>query len=104
MSAVVMFFCETPTWELINECMGSLLYAGVGSCGVAYTLQILGQRNVEPTMASLIMSLESVISVISGAVILHQIMTGRELLGCTLMFAAIILAQMTDVINARRKK
>ncbi|MBO4899506.1 MAG: DMT family transporter [Lachnospiraceae bacterium] len=104
MSAVVMLFCETPTWELINECMGALLYAGVGSCGVAYTLQILGQRDVEPTMASLIMSLESVVSVISGAVILHQIMTGRELLGCALMFVAIILAQMTDVIAARRKK
>ena len=104
MSAVVMFFFESPTWELINECMGALLYAGVGSCGVAYTLQILGQRDVDPTMASLIMSLESVVSVISGAVILHQIMTGREIFGCALMFVAIILAQMTDVIYARRKK
>ena len=104
MSAVVMVFAETPTWELINECMGALLYAGIGSCGVAYTLQILGQRDVDPTMASLIMSLESVVSVISGAVILHQIMSGREILGCALMFAAIILAQMTDVIYSRRKK
>ena len=70
------------------------MYAGIGSCGVAYTLQIIGQRFVEPATASLIMSLESVISAISGAVILHQMMSGREIAGCALMFAAIILAQL----------
>ncbi|MBQ8947175.1 MAG: DMT family transporter [Lachnospiraceae bacterium] len=94
LSAVVMFAIETPEWPLIRECMGALLYAGIGSCGVAYTLQIIGQRFVEPATASLIMSLESVISAISGAVILHQMMSGREIAGCALMFAAIILAQL----------
>jgi len=104
MSAVVMVFAENPTWELIGECSTSIIYAGVCSCGIAYTLQILGQRDVDPTMASLVMSLESVVSVISGAVILGQIMTGREIFGCVLMFAAIILAQMTDVIYASGKR
>ena len=104
MSAVVMVFTETPTWALIGECKTAILYAGIGSCGVAYTLQILGQRDVDPTMASLIMSLESVTSVISGAIILHQIMTGREIAGCALMFVAIILAQLTDVLYSGRKK
>lgn len=93
MSAVVMFIFEDPRWDMIMECMGALLYAGIGSCGVAYTLQIIGQKYVEPTTASLVMSLESVISAISGAIILHQMMTGREVWGCALMFVAIILAQ-----------
>ncbi len=98
MSAIVMVFAETPSWETIGQCKGAIIYAGACSCGIAYTLQILGQRDVDPTLASLIMSLESVTSVIAGAIILHQFMTGREVLGCTLMFAAIILAQLTDVI------
>ena len=102
MSAVVMAAIETPSWAMIGECSTAILYAGIGSCGVAYTLQIIGQKDADPTMASLVMSLESVVSVISGALILHQIMTGRELAGCALMFAAIILAQLTDVLYAKR--
>ncbi len=93
LSALVMFAFESPQWTMISECMGALLYAGLGSCGVAYTLQIIGQRYVEPATASLIMSLESVISAISGAIMLRQMMTGREIAGCALMFIAIILAQ-----------
>ena len=104
MSAVVMAAIETPSWAMIGECSTAILYAGIGSCGVAYTLQIIGQKDADPTMASLVMSLESVVSVIAGAVILHQIMTGRELAGCALMFAAIILAQLTDVLYAKRTK
>ena len=63
---------------------------------MAYTLQILGQRNVEPTVASLILSLESVFSVLAGWAVLHQSMSGREILGCVLMFCAIVLAQLPD--------
>ena len=74
----------------------SLLYAGVMSCGVAYTLQIIGQVGVNPTIASMIMSLESVVSVIAGSVILNQNMKNRELLGCVLIFIAIIIAQLFD--------
>ena len=104
MSAVVMWIAETPSWVTIGQCKGAIIYAGACSCGIAYTLQILGQRDVDPTLASLIMSLESVTSVIAGAIILHQFMTGREICGCALMFIAIILAQLTDVIYSGRKK
>lgn len=74
----------------------SLIYAGVFSSGIAYTLQILGQRGADPTIASLILSLESVISLLSGIVLLHQIPTGREVLGCVFMAAAIVLVQLPD--------
>lgn len=73
-----------------------VLYAGVMSCGVAYTLQILGQKNADPTVASLLLSLESVFSVLAGWVILGQKLNGKELFGCVLMFGAIILAQLPE--------
>ena len=73
-----------------------ILYAGVMSCGVAYTLQIVGQKGMNPTVASLILSMESVISVIAGWLILHQTLSTKELMGCVLMFAAIILAQLPE--------
>jgi drug/metabolite transporter (DMT)-like permease len=85
---------ETPDLSSLLGAWLPILYAGMLSSGVAYTLQIVGQRNLDPTVASLIMSLESVISALSGWMILHQAMTGRELLGCALMFGAIILAQI----------
>lgn len=78
-----------------------LLYAGVMSMGVAYTLQIVGQQNMEPTAASLIMSLESVIAALCGWLILKETMTVPELLGCGLVFAAVILSQLPE---KRRKK
>lgn len=73
-----------------------ILYAGVLSCGVAYTLQIVGQKNMNPTVSSLILSLESCISVLAGWLLLNQKLSIRELSGCVLMFAAIILAQLPD--------
>ncbi|MCF0228732.1 MAG: DMT family transporter [Parasporobacterium sp.] len=72
----------------------SLLYMGIFSCGVGYTFQILGQQNLDPSLASIIMSLESVFAAISGGLILGQVLSGREYLGCVLMFAAVILAQV----------
>ena len=72
----------------------SVLYAGVFSSGVGYTLQIIGQKGLNPTMASLLMSLESVFSVLAGWIFLHQALSGRELSGCILMFAAIVLVQL----------
>lgn len=71
-----------------------LLYAGIFSCGIGYTLQIIGQKGVNPTVASLIMSLESVFSVLAGWVILHEKLSARELAGCALIFAAVILSQL----------
>ena len=66
------------------------------SCGVAYTLQIVGQKNVNPTVASLILSLESCISVLAGWMLLGQKLSLKELIGCVIMFAAIILAQLPE--------
>ena len=71
-----------------------ILYTGVLSSGVGYTLQIIGQKGVNPTVASLVLSLESVISVLAGWIILGQSMSSREILGCVLMFGAIVLAQL----------
>ncbi|MCD8068182.1 MAG: DMT family transporter [Lachnospiraceae bacterium] len=93
-SCFCMLLFETPQVSQILAAWMPILYAGVMSCGVAYTLQIVGQRGMNPTVASLILSLESVISLLAGWVILRQSLSGRELLGCGIMFAAIILVQL----------
>lgn len=79
-----------------SDAWGSLLFAGIFSSGVAYTLQIVAQRNLNPTIASMIFSLESVFSVLAGWLILHERLSTRELLGCLLIFAAVILSQLPD--------
>lgn len=88
------FLLENPSWDALVSGAVPVLYAGVMSCGVAYTLQIIGQRNLDPTVASLILSLESVVSVLAGWVILDQTMNGKEIFGCVLVFAAVILVQL----------
>ena len=94
---------ETTTMEGIMRSWGPLLYAGVLSCGVAYTLQIIGQKNMNPTVASLILSLESCISVLAGWVILGEQLSVREGVGCILMFAAIVLAQIPEKQSKNRQ-
>ena len=89
-----MFLFEKPDLGSILAAWQPVLYAGILSCGVAYTLQIVGQKGMNPTVASLILSLESVISVLAGLVILGQKLSVREIVGCVLMFAAIVLAQL----------
>lgn len=89
-----MFVLEAPTIKGMLEGYAPLLYAGVMSCGLAYTLQIVGQRNVSPAIASLILSLESCFSVLAGWIVLGEQLSAREIFGCILMFGAIILAQM----------
>lgn len=102
LSGVAMLIWESaPTWEAIYATRVPLLYTGILSCGVAYTLQIVGQRNVNPTVASLILSLEAVISVLAAWLILNQGMTPREILGAALMFAAIILAQLPERVTRK---
>lgn len=96
LSMVCMFLFEQPQIGAILQAWMPIVYAGVLSCGVAYTLQIVGQKGMNPTVASLILSMESVISVIAGWLILHQKLSGRELLGCVLMFVAIILVQLPE--------
>lgn len=91
-----MFTLETPSLTGFAHEIVPLLYAGVLSCGVAYTLQIIGQKNANPSIASLIMSLESCFSVLAGWIILKERMSAREAAGCVCMFAAIILAQLPD--------
>ena len=73
---------------------GALLYAGILSCGVAYTLQIVGQKHTDPTVASLLMSLESVMAVLSDWIVLKQDMEIGEMIGCVIMFGAIVFAQL----------
>ena len=91
-----LIFDPSVSVAVIKDAYISILYAGLISCGVAYTLQILGQKYVEPTLASLLMSLESVFAVISGWVFLNEHLTLRELLGCLLMFAAVVLSELPE--------
>ena len=93
-STVCMFLFEDVDFAAIWSCILPLLYVGIFSCGVGYTLQILAQKGSNPTVVTILLSLESVFAVIAGAVVLHQQMTAREYLGCVLMFAAVILAQI----------
>ena len=93
-----------PRVALVKAALPALCYSGFMACGVAYTLQIVGQNEVNPTVASLIMSLESVVSAISGFLILHQKLTVDELVGCFVMFAAIMLAEMPAGAKASRRR
>ena len=93
-STVAAFLFEQPAMAEFVTYAGPILYCGVMSSGVAYTLQILGQRDVNPAIASLIMCLESVFSALGGWLLLHQSLSMREVFGCTLIFAAVVLAQL----------
>jgi drug/metabolite transporter (DMT)-like permease len=99
-SLVGMLLTEHPTMEGMKGAALAVLYAGVLSCGAGYTLQIIGQRGMNPTIASLIMSLESVISVLAGWVILGQTLSRKELLGCIIVFVAVILVQLPEKSSA----
>ncbi len=93
-NGLLMFIFENPTTEQINLALIPILYAGIMSSGIAYTLQILGQAKVNAVLSSMLLSLESVFAVLSGWLILNQVLTLRELFGCCLVFSAIILAQL----------
>ena len=96
LATVCMFLFEHPTAAALQSALLPILSAGILSSGVGYTLQIVAQKGLNPTIASMAMSLESVFSALAGWVILGQGLTAREFSGCTLMFAAIILAQLPD--------
>lgn len=96
------FLFENPSWQAILSGWQPILYAGILSCGVAYTLQIVGQKNMDPTVASLILSLESVISVLAGWVILGQALNRKEVAGCVLVFVAIIIVQLPEKRSFRQ--
>ena len=94
LSGLGMVLTESPSLTALASCAGPILYVGIMSSGVAYTLQILAQKGSNPTVVSLLLSLEAVFATVSGAIILHEVMSGREIFGCGLMLAAVILAQL----------
>lgn len=96
LSGAGMMIWEKPDFGNILAAWVPVLYAGVLSSGVGYTLQIIGQRDMNPTVASLLMSLESVVSVVAGMLILHQMLSGREIFGCVLMSVAVVLVQLPE--------
>lgn len=102
-TCILMFIFETPQMSAILSAIVPLLYSGIMSCGLAYTFQIVGQKYTEATVASLIMCMESVFAVLAGAVILHELLSGREIVGCIIMFAAIIVSQLSELITAKLK-
>ena len=93
-SGAAMLLFEEPSVSALLSAWQPVLYAGVLSSGAGYTLQIIGQKGMNPTVASLILSLESVVSVLAGLLLLGETLSGREVLGCVLMSAAIVLAQL----------
>lgn len=94
--SILALVFEKPVLSSFIDGIIPLAYAGIMSSGVAYTLQIVGQKDLDPTVASLILSMESVISMLAGWVILGQAMSGRELFGCALVFGAVILVQLPE--------
>lgn len=102
--AFPMFFSEKPTVSAIWDAKLPILYAGMLSCGVAYTLQIIGQKNMNPTIASLILSLESVFSCLAGWLILNEALSAKELTGCALVFIAILLAQLPMPVRKKKER
>ena len=90
----MMLFFEQPDMASLLAAAVPILYAGIMSCGVAYTLQVLGQKETEPTIASMILCLESVFALLAGMILLGEMMSIREILGCVIMFAAIVVANL----------
>lgn len=101
-SMVIAVFTETIEITAVKSALVPILYGGLMSVGVAYTCQILGQKDADPTFASIVFSTESVFSAIGGAIILHEIMSGRGYLGCVLIFIGIVLSQLN--LKEIRKK
>lgn len=101
-STVIAVFTENIEITAVKSALVPILYGGLMSVGVAYTCQILGQKDADPTFASIVFSTESVFSAIGGAIILHEIMSGRGYLGCVLIFIGIVLSQLN--LKEIRKK
>jgi drug/metabolite transporter (DMT)-like permease len=104
LSTVLMFIFETPTIENIVKGIGPILYLGIMSSGVAYTLQIIGQQQCEnPTVASIAMSFESVFAALGGA-LFGDVLSKKEILGCGVMFVAIIISQLPSAKIKKRSE
>lgn len=101
-TAALAFIFESPSWTAVRLAAIPILYCGLISGGVGYTLQIVAQRYTDPATASLLMSLESVFAALSGALVLNEKMSGRELLGCVIIFAAVTLVQIPVEPSGKR--
>ena len=95
-SVIGAILVENPNPAAMLDAIVPILYAGVMSCGVAYTLQVIGQKNISPTVASMILSLESVISVLVGWIILGEALSAKEIVGCVIVFMAVVLVQLPE--------
>ena len=95
-SVIGAILVENPNPAAMLDAIVPILYAGVMSCGVAYTLQVIGQKNISPTVASMILSLESVISVLAGWIILGEALSAKEIVGCVTVFMAVVLVQLPE--------
>ena len=103
LSMLIAVATEPVTCEGIREALIPILYAGIMSGAVGYTLQVMGQRDTDPTVASLLMCMEAVFAVLTGVLLIGEKMTVRETVGCVLMFCAVILAQLSPVISSIRR-
>ena len=102
-SLVAMFIFEKPVITEIKTAAPALVYSGIMSCGIAYTLQIVGQKHASPVVASLLKCLESVFAVIAAAIILNESLSPNELAGCLIMFSAIIISQVSESLSAKKQ-
>ena len=102
-SLIPMFIFENPSWQAIGSAIIPILYAGLFSCGIAYTLQIVGQKHVDPSVATLVMSTESVFAAILGAIILKETMDIFEIMGCVLVALAIVIPNLVELRKNRKK-
>lgn len=103
-SCVLMLIFENPNFDDIKSAAVPLLYSGVMSCGVAYTCQIFGQRWCDSALGSLLMCMESVFAVLSSAVLLSERLSAREISGCVIMFSAILISQLADILKNQKCK
>ncbi len=101
-STVLSLIFEVVNWQNVIEAAPQILYLGIMSSGIAYTLQIVGQKYAEPAVASITMSLESVFAALGGVVISGNLLTTNEILGCVLVFTAIIVAQLPEFFNKNK--
>ena len=102
-SLILAFVFETPDFSIIWNARFEIMYAGFLSSGIAYTLQIMAQKDADPTSATLIMSLESVFAVLSGWLVLDEALSTKELIGCVFVFVAVILAQIQPPMPKTKK-
>lgn len=103
-SCILMFIFENPQPQAVKTALLPILYSGIMSCGFAYTMQVVGQKYCESTIASLLMCMESVFAALSGAILIHETLSGREIFGCTIMFTAIIISQLSEKFTKQEEK